>query len=335
MLKAWQPLMFLLTASMVITASALANASEPLKADTEVTAADGKTDSETGTQKAEPKSDADGSNESVKQKSSASVYTRIVIIGPDGKRREVSLNEVQSDDAESTEDDDSDQEEKQEKPVQERLMIGVHCAEADELLRGHLKLGETGLVVLDVVPESPSALVGIRKNDLLLKCAGEDLQTVQDLLDAVKSAGEKELTVELLRQGDPLTVSVTPKMLKEPQEVVITVSGSTDANIDGIFQGGVGNEDMTAAIKKWMEYQGNLRLLQIPPGIVINKSSSPDYIRRLIEDAAQAAGRTSPQNADSESGSQSTVQELKDQIDELQIQLKQLSDRLSKLEQPD
>ena len=94
--------------------------------------------------------------------------------------------------------------------------IGLNCRPAQDALRAQLDLPEgTGLVVELVVPDSPAAKAGIEQFDVLVKADGKPLEKLQDLIDAVDAAKEKELKLELRRGGK--SVELTLKPAKRPE----------------------------------------------------------------------------------------------------------------------
>lgn len=117
-------------------------------------------------------------------------------------------------------------------PPPSAYWIGLECFPADPTLRAQLGLEEgTGLVVANVAPDSPAAKAGVKPHDVLLKAADKPLGAVADLIEAIDAsqgvthpkAGEpqrkrreappapdKELSLEILRAGEKLTVAVTP-----------------------------------------------------------------------------------------------------------------------------
>ena len=94
--------------------------------------------------------------------------------------------------------------------------LGVHVGPVSETLRQQLDLeGKGGLVVLDVVPDSPAAKVGLKPHDILLqidtRSVGTAPQMLLDILKEVK-AGE-EVEVQIVRKGKIETL----KGLKLPE----------------------------------------------------------------------------------------------------------------------
>ncbi len=84
----------------------------------------------------------------------------------------------------------------------------------DNPLRAHLDLPENaGLIVANIVPESPAAKAGLKKHDILLKANDKDLHEMQDLVELVMSEGPKkgQITLEVLRHNKRETVYLTPE----------------------------------------------------------------------------------------------------------------------------
>ena len=106
--------------------------------------------------------------------------------------------------------------------------IGVSIDEVDDTLREHLKLTEkVGLVVSDVLKDSPAAKVGLEKNDVLLGADDKPLKAPDDLVKAVQATkGEATLRVRLRRAGDEREIAVRPEKRKEP-EPTAAASSST------------------------------------------------------------------------------------------------------------
>ena len=94
--------------------------------------------------------------------------------------------------------------------------IGIMLGDLPELARQQLQL-EHGLVVEDVVPDSPAAKAEIKRFDVLVQAGDKPLHEPADILKAVEAAKESELPVVLIRTGDRLTLKVTPTKRPQPQ----------------------------------------------------------------------------------------------------------------------
>lgn len=88
-------------------------------------------------------------------------------------------------------------------PTEKRPMIGVQLQPLDEALRDRLNLGEVqGVLVTDVVPESPASKADLKEMDVLLEVNGQAIADPQMLSDMVgtSKAGD-EITLKV-RRGD-------------------------------------------------------------------------------------------------------------------------------------
>jgi len=95
--------------------------------------------------------------------------------------------------------------------------IGVECYPVGGALRAQLALPEgQGLVVQQVMPDSPAAKAGLQQYDVLVAAGGKPLGTIKDLVEAVDAAKGKKLSLELLRGGESTKLDVQPT--KRPAE---------------------------------------------------------------------------------------------------------------------
>lgn len=90
------------------------------------------------------------------------------------------------------------------------LWIGVSCYPASETLRSQLGIPSgRGIVVRNVVEESPAAKAGIERNDLLLEANRQPLSRTRDLVRIVMQSDQQPITIQLLRRGQPHSIKVT------------------------------------------------------------------------------------------------------------------------------
>jgi membrane-associated protease RseP (regulator of RpoE activity) len=101
----------------------------------------------------------------------------------------------------------------------DRYRIGVTLSEADDTLRSHLKLaaGE-GLVVTEVVDDSPTAKMGVKLHDVLIELDGKRLTSVEAINGQIQEIKEKTVLLKLLRSGQEVTCQIAPKKSSEPVE---------------------------------------------------------------------------------------------------------------------
>lgn len=102
-----------------------------------------------------------------------------------------------------------------------RYRIGVSLSEADETLRSHLKLpaGE-GLVVTEVMPDSPAAKMGVKQHDVLIELAGKRLTTIDALNTQIQEIQDKSVLLRLLRSGQEVTCQIAPKKSNEQMQAL-------------------------------------------------------------------------------------------------------------------
>src|SRR4029078_13353812 len=84
----------------------------------------------------------------------------------------------------------------------------------DNALRAQLELPDNqGLVVANVVPNSPAAKAGLKQHDILLKGNSKELRENKDLIDLVMSEGAKkgQITLDILRHNKHESVNLKPE----------------------------------------------------------------------------------------------------------------------------
>lgn len=95
--------------------------------------------------------------------------------------------------------------------------IGIALGELPPVAMKQLQL-DHGLVVEEVLPDSPAQKAGFQQHDVLLQAGDKELSEPADILQAVEAAKESELTLEVVRGGERLKLKVTP--VKRPLPVV-------------------------------------------------------------------------------------------------------------------
>jgi hypothetical protein len=89
--------------------------------------------------------------------------------------------------------------------------IGLGCEPVPDALRSHLGLKEgQGLLIEQVLPDSPAAAAKLERFDVLVKAGDKPLANVPDLVAAVDAAKDKKMVLELYRRGKSMKVEVTP-----------------------------------------------------------------------------------------------------------------------------
>jgi hypothetical protein len=100
--------------------------------------------------------------------------------------------------------------------------IGVLCRPVDDLLRAHVELPEgAGLVIEEVIPDSPAQKAGLKKHDILIEADGNPVTGLDVLIRGVSSAGKDGLELKWLRGGKTLSATVTPADRPEDANAIV------------------------------------------------------------------------------------------------------------------
>lgn len=287
----------------------------------------------------------------------AVVTGKIVIVGPDGKVREISLGDKTPERVHVQMDNIQDQsKDSQQHDVfvlstddghqTEHLMIGVHCVIADEVLRGHLNLGDSGLVVKDVIDDSPAKAAGIQEGDVIVEANGNALATVEQLMEITRATEGKEITFNVIHAGERRLVNATPQKMKPGHRIVINrdssiTDGDDKQRMAFHWEESLGQE-LPAHVHEAMA-KGHTRIMlrSMHPGIVIDHNSAKDDIRKLVD---EARSRAEEQRAAAENLRIDSTDRLirrpelpsrdarTNQIEELQLQMKKLQEQMADIQ---
>ncbi|MFO0956894.1 MAG: site-2 protease family protein [Isosphaeraceae bacterium] len=89
--------------------------------------------------------------------------------------------------------------------------IGVSLEAMDEPLRVNLGLKEgEGVLIKEVVADSPAAKAGVKAYDIALKLGDQPVESVEGFRAQVQKLGETQTTLSGLRNGKPFSITVTP-----------------------------------------------------------------------------------------------------------------------------
>jgi len=261
-----------------------------------------------------------------------SVKGRIVIQGPDGKRQEYDLSESLSDGVRININDvphlPGDVHVDDAEP---RYLIGIICKPADDILRRHLKLADSGLLASHIPEGLPAATAGIQQDDILLAVGKQKLNFVQDLIKVVSESEGKEITIELLRDGDRISVAVTPRKLtgKELRKVLLSHTvlqpQDSDSNGEGITSALSQFEDITSG-----KESPRILLRSFGPGIRLDDMGGPQQrqqilklIRNMVNKQDSHAAEVQPEATAEGSPEQNEVslKVLRQQVEQLRKQM--------------
>jgi C-terminal processing protease CtpA/Prc len=89
--------------------------------------------------------------------------------------------------------------------------LGATLQPIGDVLRAQLDIPTgQGLLVASLNSDSPSAVAGLKQNDILLTLADKPLAVADDLTKQLKAAGESPIVLKVLRAGKPLEIQVRP-----------------------------------------------------------------------------------------------------------------------------
>jgi membrane-associated protease RseP (regulator of RpoE activity) len=144
--------------------------------------------------------------------------------------------------------------------------LGIQFRPAFPALLAQLHLPEhQGMVVEAVVPDSPAAKAGLVQYDVILRADDKKISDISDLLQAVEAAKEKEMKLEIIRDGQPKTIAITPA--KRPEEARLPAPPP---------------ESDFEAFRKWIEQlqpgtafgrQGPMQFRFFRPGVILPRGA--------------------------------------------------------------
>jgi hypothetical protein len=104
-----------------------------------------------------------------------------------------------------------------------KYWIGVQINDVSQALRSQLNLEEgRGVLIGEVLPESPASKAGVKQYDILLAIGYQKIGNNDDVLKTIKNAEGKELRLTLLRGGSERSLTVTPAE-RPNRDVVVRV----------------------------------------------------------------------------------------------------------------
>ena len=189
--------------------------------------------------------------------------------------------------------------------------IGVSVVPVDQTLRSHLNLDKgQGVVVTNVMKDSPAAKAGFLKHDVLLSAGETSLGKLDDLHKVVTASAGKSLSIKLLRSGKRQTLNVTP----EKRPVAVDHKGQL------ILHPASGG----SIIKFWIPVDG--RLLRSGAGDGSIKNWNPVYSRWLQQLTVRhpAVSTTGRRLSLSKVGVEEKLDRMIKQIEQLQKSLEEL-----------
>jgi predicted metalloprotease with PDZ domain len=102
-----------------------------------------------------------------------------------------------------------------------KYRFGAALGPVPAKLNEELKLNGEGLIIDRVAPAGPAEKAGIKRGDILLAIGDRPIKKYGDSVEAANAAGPKT-SIKLLRDGKPITVSITfDKHRKNDEKVFV------------------------------------------------------------------------------------------------------------------
>jgi membrane-associated protease RseP (regulator of RpoE activity) len=170
-----------------------------------------------------------------------------------------------------------DQAEQSEPPT---FWIGIRGRNVTEpVLRTQFQLAaDLGVVIEEVVKESPAAKAGLRQHDILLRANGEPVLSMEELSRMVASGDAKPIELLLIRLGKEETIVVVPEERPEG------MARSSNRDFGGGF--GFDNGDPLGALRM---FRGGIGVLPQGGAMAFNNSAPNGYSVNITRENGQPA----------------------------------------------
>ncbi|HLW66184.1 MAG TPA: PDZ domain-containing protein [Gemmataceae bacterium] len=87
--------------------------------------------------------------------------------------------------------------------------IGVNVDPLDDALRAQLGLqAGKGMLITDVIVNSPAEKAGVKKHDIILELSEKPIDKFEDLSKQVQANKDKPTTLKILRAGKPISIPI-------------------------------------------------------------------------------------------------------------------------------
>jgi membrane-associated protease RseP (regulator of RpoE activity) len=103
-------------------------------------------------------------------------------------------------------------------PEAAEFWIGTPVSPVDATLRAHLSTlpADSGLIVNDVVKDSPADQASVKTNDILASMNGKPLKNSDALIAQIQASQGKPVPLQILRAGKMLTLTIRPAKRAHP-----------------------------------------------------------------------------------------------------------------------
>lgn len=170
-------------------------------------------------------------------------------------------------------------------PAEPRFMIGVNISTVSDELKDHLGIKGDAIRVESVMEGMPAEKAGLKAGDLIVSIDGSDGVNAQRLSQTIaKTEGKKPVTIKVIRQGQGMTLSLTPA--KAPEEVTIRGRLSFEDEVENITTRELDIEELESFVRQQRE--------EIEK---IARSMQSEEERKQLEHSAKALERLTQQLA--------------------------------------
>jgi hypothetical protein len=130
-------------------------------------------------------------------------------------------------------------------------------------LRTHLQLAEdVGVLVENVVPESPAAKAGLRQHDVIVAVNGEPISDLRAVQKVIADGGDKAIDLKVIRLAKEESVKVTPE--DRPADLAQTLPAGPGAGQP--FGGQM--PDIEALLRQFQQGGGPAGVRVFGPGMI-------------------------------------------------------------------
>ncbi len=192
--------------------------------------------------------------------------------------------------------------------------IGLECFPAPPPLVEQLDLSdEGGLLVGQVLPGSPAEEAGLKRHDVLVRADGKPIPQITDLLAAVNKSEGKELKLDLIRGGKPMTMAVTPVERPRGEQPRIWQEPPRDEDFNRLWQwfGRMGaDEEWRRPFRMHFFHPGAI----LPPGAELQPALPADMTIIIRKQGEESTKITVKRGEDSWEVTEQELQKLPDDV---------------------
>ena len=189
-------------------------------------------------------------------------------------------------------------------------------------------------MIVEVRDETPAAEAGLQENDIIVSVNDKDLENVTHLVEAVTRSEGAAVKLSILRAGDHLEISVTPRKMQVPTMVV--PAGMDVEDIHNLLGKGVPDRRVRR-IHAGVLLDGHV------PGGQKDVQELIEKLRQMAEDSGNSADKesritiTAPGTGEvlelkSPGETENAVKQLQEQVRLLQEQLSELQKKVQPAE---